>query len=820
MDDLATLSETKLIFRCLQAAHHYLNFLRTPKAFLRQQSKMLRFIRPSQMDEDLRVVLSLNNRSWSDQQITALRAHYERSFHKALAVLASRQKLPRSEFDSAFSTATKWAARSLGEKLQQGTVNHVQRLTRQALQEGLREPALPSYAVPQRPTPASGSAPSIRPLMDLVIPRPRKPSRPGSYAEAVSGRPSKPKPRPSKPKAKAPVAPPAAQQEATSSGWTKVQSRKKKKLVTAPPAPKAPLTAVRGHQDPLSNFFEFPMSVDGKVYPTAEHLYQCQKAKHFGNWKAVAAIQRAPTAGKAKRASDAVFKTPDFKALCRKSTFYAKADESWRSSQRRRACQRTLATKAKQCPPFREALLATGENHIIHNVEDTYWGTGSSNPRDPIGANGENTFGALLMATRQDLRSNDQRSSKGPAQAPGPLASGCQSPPVAEEPMVVVEASPLSDAQQPPPGPSSTPNQEVEELISGSFPSTSPEAKSTNLSRSSSPHGVEFSQFDLPGLNLTTSEEEFLLTTDDPLVAPSQSWGTAKESVWSTPDSESVGEGAEAAQLDHLGPTVSNTDPHPPPKPLVQPLAASAPKPQRLTLSRRRTVAQVPEATPKNHFSSCPTVGRAPRPTFTSFSSRAPLDTSSDAEDRLAAVRTTYRCPSSKDKSSWFLPHNVTARTLILGDSLLNRFKRMPEDHLNSSIRILSYPGAKFEHMINILADLPPNLEVKNLIFCCGINNKNQNYHSTAHKHIRNVHNKILRAFPAATLWFPAFGQRLSDPGHNTNLADFTRAFSDHGWTILPVTSAFSVESDGIHWTVPTADRSLAKWLRHLNGGN
>ena len=167
--------------------------------------------------------------------------------------------------------------------------------------------------------------------------------------------------------------------------WTNATSRPRTtptplmSLSTTPPL----TTPVyfRGKGSPLSNFYEFPLSIWGMNFPSSEHAYQYKKCTATGNNTAAASVLRAPTPVNAKWIGDKI-----------------ETDNKWEDLQQGTMFE-ILKSKARQCPQFRDALVQSQDRPLIENTPNRYWGRGND-------GNGLNMLGKLLMVLRSELSSS------------------------------------------------------------------------------------------------------------------------------------------------------------------------------------------------------------------------------------------------------------------------------------------------------------------------------------------------------------------------------------------------------------------------------
>lgn len=130
----------------------------------------------------------------------------------------------------------------------------------------------------------------------------------------------------------------------------------------------------------FSNFANYKISLDGKVWPTTEHYFQAQK---FEDQAYKEKIRHANTAMIAARMGR------DRKYKLRKD---------WESVKESIMYKAVLA-KFSQHEKLKDLLLSTGDAHLIENSNnDHYWGNGGD-------GSGKNRLGLILMKVRQELLS-------------------------------------------------------------------------------------------------------------------------------------------------------------------------------------------------------------------------------------------------------------------------------------------------------------------------------------------------------------------------------------------------------------------------------
>ncbi|MGH6735246.1 MAG: adenylate/guanylate cyclase domain-containing protein [Methyloceanibacter sp.] len=129
----------------------------------------------------------------------------------------------------------------------------------------------------------------------------------------------------------------------------------------------------------FSNFANYPILIDGTVWPTSEHYYQAQK---FDEPDRQERIRQLPNAAAAKRYA---------------SKYKGHIRPDW-DAMKDAIMERALRAKFTQHETLRDLLVGSGEEKIEEDSpKDRYWGTG------PDGA-GQNKLGQMLMRLRAELR--------------------------------------------------------------------------------------------------------------------------------------------------------------------------------------------------------------------------------------------------------------------------------------------------------------------------------------------------------------------------------------------------------------------------------
>lgn len=142
----------------------------------------------------------------------------------------------------------------------------------------------------------------------------------------------------------------------------------------------------------LSQWWPAPFSVEGVIYPTAEHWMMAAKARLFGDQAGLAAVMATESPGAAK-------------AVGRRVRGFDEA--RWAAARYEVVLAGSLA-KFGQHPELREVLLGTGRALLAEaSPYDPIWGIGLSeshpDARRPSRWRGLNLLGFALMDARERL---------------------------------------------------------------------------------------------------------------------------------------------------------------------------------------------------------------------------------------------------------------------------------------------------------------------------------------------------------------------------------------------------------------------------------
>lgn len=143
----------------------------------------------------------------------------------------------------------------------------------------------------------------------------------------------------------------------------------------------------------FSQWWPAPTTIDGQLYPTAEHYMMAEKARLFGDEQARARVLAAQQPADVKRAG---------------RTVRGFVERDWEDARERIIRAGSLA-KFSQHPDLGAFLLQTGTKVLVEaSPTDRIWGIGraADDPaaRDPLAWRGLNLLGFILMDVRAALR--------------------------------------------------------------------------------------------------------------------------------------------------------------------------------------------------------------------------------------------------------------------------------------------------------------------------------------------------------------------------------------------------------------------------------
>ena len=146
------------------------------------------------------------------------------------------------------------------------------------------------------------------------------------------------------------------------------------------------IDSFRGKYFFLSNFYKFPVTLQGITYPSGEAAFQSQKTN--SREKKIELFANCLEPGLAKRRGRALPRPP-----------------GWDEALRLPAMKRVVRAKFSphRCPDLVESLLDTGNLELVEGNTwgDQFWGCVY---REGVGWVGENNLGIVLMESRAILR--------------------------------------------------------------------------------------------------------------------------------------------------------------------------------------------------------------------------------------------------------------------------------------------------------------------------------------------------------------------------------------------------------------------------------
>lgn len=129
----------------------------------------------------------------------------------------------------------------------------------------------------------------------------------------------------------------------------------------------------------FSNFAPYPVTMDGKEWPTSEHYFQAQKFHDEAYQEAIRAAKSPKEAARMGRDRSKPLR------------------EDWETV-KDEVMHRVVLAKFTQHADIRSVLLCTGDALIVeHSRKAPYWGDGGD-------GSGKNVLGRILMRIREELR--------------------------------------------------------------------------------------------------------------------------------------------------------------------------------------------------------------------------------------------------------------------------------------------------------------------------------------------------------------------------------------------------------------------------------
>lgn len=182
---------------------------------------------------------------------------------------------------------------------------------------------------------------------------------------------------------------------------------------------KEEVVLVKGEKDILSMFYPHPITAFGVDFTSAEHAYQYRKVIESSDcFDDPDLVRSQPSAKLAKsKANELITK---------------KRADAW-EDQSLPVMEYLVKRRKETSVEFVDALLATGNKQIIHNVASPKWGSGTD-------GKGQNMYGKKLMELREKII--QERQAKPQAQSPPATSTTSTSPPMPATSMNLTQGAP------------------------------------------------------------------------------------------------------------------------------------------------------------------------------------------------------------------------------------------------------------------------------------------------------------------------------------------------------------------------------------------
>jgi hypothetical protein len=168
------------------------------------------------------------------------------------------------------------------------------------------------------------------------------------------------------------------------------------------------------------------------------------------------------------------------------------------------------------------------------------------------------------------------------------------------------------------------------------------------------------------------------------------------------------------------------------------------------------------------------------------------------------------------NKNEWRLP-TLNKKILLIGSSNLARINQTPHPDMQVAI----YPGAKINHIRNMVRKHNEVFQPQRIILNIGINDKDELQHDTSQR-IENLFSTMRSKFPKAKVHFAKLNYSKHLTTTQKRNIQFVNSRVEALRAKVPIlpslpVSEFQVVEDNIHWTECTANRMYNSWLSHLN---
>ena len=174
--------------------------------------------------------------------------------------------------------------------------------------------------------------------------------------------------------------------------------------------------------------------------------------------------------------------------------------------------------------------------------------------------------------------------------------------------------------------------------------------------------------------------------------------------------------------------------------------------------------------------------------------------------------RPTRHINTGQKLKDWSL--TTRHKWVIIGDSNVGKIPPFQEDDL----QVDAFPGATFRHAEAILAKTTLSSAVRKVVLAFGLNNRSQKVEETTIKQLQKAVKVAKVAFPLAQIYVPLINFSRALPRlEQANLCRLNKyiAANCNSFPELPMT-AFTTDSDQIHWSHSTAKCMYQHWVQLL----
>ncbi|KAL3846471.1 hypothetical protein ACJMK2_017460 [Sinanodonta woodiana] len=172
-------------------------------------------------------------------------------------------------------------------------------------------------------------------------------------------------------------------------------------------------------------------------------------------------------------------------------------------------------------------------------------------------------------------------------------------------------------------------------------------------------------------------------------------------------------------------------------------------------------------------------------------------------------------------KSKWDIP-KITSADLIIGDSNLSKMTNLTY----KDVQIEAYPGAKIEHMINLIRNYRYQDKPKRIILSVGINDRDTTNTTVVGQSMKDLIKTTRGKFPNSEIFIAMIPisetLQIKNPREAYNLAQFNITISKiqiEGVKALHTGNRDGMVfgRDGIHWSPKSAQFVLQRWYEQMD---